>query len=243
MTSKEFIKYYEKYLIGDIDAMMEKADQESKGNQMAVPITFSIFSCLDIIGYLIRNTKDDCKLLKDTTVNIATSLLWSNFGFPEFDIKKVHDLNMKNRNNQAVYVEFRETLLFKFIDIYRNGIMHTFFPKEFSISNKKENESYELFYKSGDKVIFNVRKFYSYFKNFIKEFKKELSTNKDFNNHIEENINLVFKKNNSFDDFYENITKIEKFSHSFCPTTTVETTPSPNQAINSEDVNITGSLG
>ena len=39
MTPIEFVAYYEKYLIGDIDTMMEKADQESEGNQMAVPIT------------------------------------------------------------------------------------------------------------------------------------------------------------------------------------------------------------
>ena len=243
MTPIEFVAYYEKYLIGDIDTMMEKADQESEGNQMAVPITFSIFSCLDIFGYLIRNTKDDYELLHDTTVNIATSLLWSNFEFPEFDIKKVHDLEIKNRNKQPAYVEFRKTVLFEFINIYRNGIMHTFFPKDFSISNKKYDESYELFYKAGDNLVFNARKFYLYFKDFIKELKDQISSDKVFNNHIEVNINLVFKKDNSFSDFYENITKIEKFSYSYCPTATVETTPTPNQTINTEDMNITGSLG
>lgn len=243
MTPIEFVAYYEKYLIGDIDSMMEKADQESEGNQMAVPITFSIFSCLDIFGYLIRNTRDDYELLHDTTLNIATSLLWSNFEFPEFDIKKVHDLETKNRNKQPAYVEFRKTVLCQFIDIYRNGILHTFFPKDFSISNNIEDESYELFYKSGDNLVFNVRKFHACFKSFIENFKNELTTNKDFNNQIEDNISLVLKKDNSFSNFYDNITKIEKFSYSCSPTTTVETTPTIIQTINNDDMNITSSLG
>jgi len=243
MTSKVFIEYYEKYLIGDIDAMMEKANQESEGNQMAVPITFSIFSCLDIFGFLIRNTKKDCELLYDTTINIATSILKSDFGFPEFDIEKIHGLHKKDRKSQPVYIEFRETALYEFIDIYRNGIMHTFFPKDFSISNKKEDESYELFYKVGDNLVFNVRKFYLCFKDFIKEFKEELSSDKIFNNNIEVNINLFLKKDDSFDDFFENISNIEKFSHSLCPTTTVETTRALNQKTNTDSMNITSSLG
>lgn len=236
MTPIEFVAYYEKYLIGDIDTMMEKADQESEGNQMAIPITFSIFSCLDIFGFLIRNEeKDPIKIEKEfkknNTLNIVYAILkWNGFGFPEFDIQ-----NVPNKSNNEI--------LFRFIDIYRHGIMHTFFPKDFSISNKKEDESYELFYKAGDNLVFNARKFYLCFKDFIKELKVELSSNKVFNNHIEVNINLVFKKENSFSDFYENITKIEKFSYSYCPTATVETTPTPNQTINTDDMNITGSLG
>lgn len=236
MTPIEFVAYYEKYLIGDIDTMMEKADQESEGNQMAVPITFSIFSCLDIFGFLIRNEeKDPIKIEKEfkknNTLNIVYAILkWNGFGFPEFDIQ-----NVPNKSNNEI--------LFRFIDIYRHGIMHTFFPKDFSISNKKVDESYELFYKAGDNLVFNARKFFLYFKNFIKEFKDQISSDKVFNNHIEVNINLVFKKDNSFSDFYENITKIEKFSYSYCPTATVETTPTPNQTINTDDMNITGSLG
>lgn len=236
MTSIEFVAYYEKYLIGDIDAMIEKANQESEGNQMAVPITFSIFSCLDIFGFLMRNEEMDPikiekEFKKDNTLNIAYAILkWNGFGFPEFDIQKV-----PNKSNNEI--------LFRFIDIYRHGIMHTFFPKDFSLSNKKEDESYELFYKAGDNLVFNVRKFYLCFKDFIKELKEELSSNKVFNNHIEANINLVFKKDNSFDDFFENISKIEKFSHSFCPMTTFETTRAPNQEINTDSMNITSSLG
>lgn len=236
MTPIEFVAYYEKYLIGDIDTMMEKADQESEGNQMAVPITFSIFSCLDIFGFLIRNEeKDPIKIEKEfkknNTLNIVYAILkWNGFGFPEFDIQ-----NVPNKSNNEI--------LFRFIDIYRHGIMHTFFPKDFSISNKKEDESYELFYKAGDNLVFNARKFFLYFKDFIKEFKDQISSDKVFNNHIEVNINLVFKKDNYFSDFYENITRIEKFSYSYCPTATVETTPTPNQTINTDDMNITGSLG
>ena len=230
MTSKEFIEYYEKYLIGDIDTMMEKADQESEGNQMAVPVTFSIFSCLDIFGFLMRNNENEEKKVKseltNSKENISYSILrWNDFGFSNDKIQNDTDI------------------LLKFIEIYRHGIMHTFFPKSFSISNIKDDESYELFYKAGNNLVFNVRNFYACFKSFIENFKNELTINKDFNNHIEDNISLVFKKDNSFSDFYENITKIEKFNYQYCPTTTVETTPSPNQTINTDDMNLTGSLG
>lgn len=230
MKSKEFIEYYEKYLIGDIDAMMEKANQENEGNQMAVPITFSIFSCLDIFGFLIRNVENEMGKVKSELTkskqNISHSILkWNNFGFSNDEFQNDTD-----------------TLL-KFIEIYRHGIMHTFFPKDFSISNKKEDDSYELFYKAGDNLVFNVRKFYLCFKDFIKELKEELSSDKVFNNNIEVNINLFLKKDDSFDDFFENISKIEKFSHSFCPTTTVETTRALNQETNTDSMNITSSLG
>jgi hypothetical protein len=77
---------------------------------------------------------------------------------------------------------------------------------------------------------------------FIEEYKKELSLNASFNDHIEENISLVFKKENSFSDFYENITKKEKFNYSYCLTKTVETTLAPNQIINTNDKNINSSL-
>ena len=219
MASIKFIEYYEKYLIGDIDAMIEKADEKSDGNQMAVPITFSIFSCLDVFGFLMRYKKDSNNSkeeLNKTSLNIAYAMLkWNGFGFPQFDIQ-----NSPNKSNNK--------LLFAFIEIYRNGIMHTFFPKDFSISNKKENEAYELFYKANDILVFNVRKFYIFFKDFIKVFKKELSSNEDFNNDIEENINLVFKKDNSFDYFIKEISKIERFSLSFYPTITVETSKAPD---------------
>lgn len=220
MTSSNFIEYYEEYLIGDIDAMMEKADQESVGNQMAVPITFSIFSYLDIFGFLMRYEEKDYNKrkeeLKKTSLNIAYAMLkWNGFGFPEFDFQ-----NPPSKSNNK--------LLFTFIEIYRNGIIHTFFPKNFEISNKKINETYELFYKANDSLVFNVRKFYICFKDFIKEFKEELIANKDFNNHIEKNINLVFKKDNSFNYFFKEISEIEKFSLSVSSTITVETSKAPD---------------
>jgi hypothetical protein len=226
MKPIEFLTYYKKYLIGDIDTMIEKADQESEGNQMAVPITFSIFSCLDIFGFLMRNTDNDMKKIKSELTkskqNISYSILkWNYFGFS---------------NDET-------DMILKFIEIYRHGIMHTFFPKDFSISNKKEDESYELFYKVGDNLVFNVRKFYLCFKSFIEHLDNELLNNKLLNEQIEKNINLAFAKDISFSDFYKNISKIEKFNNQYSPTTTVETTPSPIQIINTDDMNITGSLG
>jgi hypothetical protein len=72
-----------------------------------------------------NNSKEE---LNKTSLNIAYAMLkWNGFGFPQFDIQ-----NSPNKSNNK--------LLFAFIEIYRNGIMHTFFPKDFSISNKKEND-------------------------------------------------------------------------------------------------------
>jgi hypothetical protein len=100
-----------------------------------------------------------------------------------------------------------------------------------------------LFYKVGDNLVFNVRKFYLCFKSFIEHLDNELLNNKLLNEQIEKNINLAFAKDISFSDFYKNISKIEKFNNQYSPTTTVETTPSPIQIINTDDMNITGSLG
>ena len=72
-----------------------------------------------------------------------------------------------------------------------------FFPKSFSISNIKEAESKELFYKIDNDLVFNVRKFYLCFRNFIEKFEQEITTNEFFNKKIEDNINLVFKSDSS----------------------------------------------
>lgn len=243
MNPNEFIEHYEKFLLGDIDAMMEKADQmnsEGKfGNQMAVPIAFSIFASLDIYGFLIRNSETDEKNvkneLKDSTVNIAKSMLWYNFDFPEFEIQNVPSTAVKNRTKKQSFIDFQATALYKFIDIYRHGIMHTFFPKAFTISNKKEGESRELFYKKDGILVFNVRKFHSNFKSFLAEIKNQLTTDANFNQRIEENINRVFKNDSSFDDFLNKIFEIHTFNHSYnsgdIETTDINTTESPNQNI------------
>jgi len=233
MTSIEFVSYYEKYLIGDIDAMMEKADQEIGGNQMAVPITFSIFSCLDIFGFLMRNTENEMKKVKSVLTNskenISYSILkWNDFGFSDNEISNNRDI------------------LSKFIEIYRHGIMHTFFPKTFSISNSKEGELNELFYKINHELVFNVRKFYSYFKNFIEKIKQEISSNKSCCKQIEDNINIIFKSNYSFEEFYETITKIEHFNQQFVNeiilTTDVISTTAPRQNINNSCCSINSSF-
>lgn len=220
MRPEELVVFYEKYLIGDIDAMMEKAEQEIGGNQMAVPITFSIFSCLDILGFLMRNeefekSKWSVEFKKNNTLNIAYSMLkWNQFGFPEHDMQIV--LN-KTDNYQ----------LFNFIDIYRHGIIHTFFPKYFSLSNIKEDELRELFYKIDINLVFNVRKFYFCFKEFILRFKEELISNEVFNIQVKRNTNLWINIDNNFDDFKKGILNIEKFNLNFPVTTTYETTHPP----------------
>jgi hypothetical protein len=240
MHSNELIEHYEKYLFKDIDAMMLKADQKNDkgelGNQMAVPVTFSVFAALDVFGFLIRNTQTVVKLvekeLHDTCVNIAYSMLWSNFDFPDFDIQIVSNILPSKRAKDQQYIDFQKTALYKFIKIYRNGIMHTFFPKAFSISNCKANggELHELFYRMDGILVFNVRKFHSNFQNFIAEFKNKLASDTNFNQRIEENIKWVFKADSPFDEFLMKIIEIHKFSYSFNSennTTTFDTTKFP----------------
>lgn len=240
MTPNEFVEYYEKYLIGDINAMMEKADQENNvdefRNQLAVPITSAIFSILDVFGFLIRNDENDeskvkIEFKKNNSLNIAYAILkWNGFGFPEYDIQ-----NLPNKTDNDE--------LFKFINIYRHGIMHTFFPKAFSISNVKEGESRELFYKIDNDLVFNVRKFYLCLKSFIESFKNELLENIVFQQKIEKNINLAFNADSMYNDFNIKISQIPIFNVNYSSenvvTTTEETTKSPQLNI---DSNITSSL-
>jgi len=222
MTPEKFVKHYEKYLLGDIAAMIEKADQKDEkgnlGNQMAVPIALSIFSALDIFGFLMRNNetspKNICIELKDSSVNIAYAMLWSDFGFPCFDIQSVPGASYKNRKLDSNYIRFQATELYKFIIIYRQGMAHTFFPKSFAISNAKDYKSLELLFTKKGVLIFNVRKFHSNFKGFLTKFKRELTSNHDFYQRIEENINRTFKNKSIFDEFSSQISAIPKFSQS-----------------------------
>ena len=51
MASIKFIEYYEKYLIGDIDAMIEKADEKS-GRKSGRKHQYDV-----ILNYIIENNK------------------------------------------------------------------------------------------------------------------------------------------------------------------------------------------
>jgi len=223
MTPEEFVEHYENYLIGDIAAMMEKADQKDEqgklGNQMAVPIALSIFSGLDIFGFLMRNTetfpKNICNELKDSSVNIAYAMLWYDFGFPSFNIEYVPGASVKKRCDDKNYKELQETALYKFIKKYRHGMAHTFFPKSLDISNSKDYETAALLFKINDILTLNVRKFCSNFRDFLTAFKKNLSSDTQFYRGINENINRAFKQENDIIDFMSKISLIPKFDESF----------------------------
>jgi hypothetical protein len=234
MTAIEFIEHYEKYLIGDTEAMMQKADEDSTGNQMSVPITFSIFSCLDIFGFLISydqtSNSDVNKGLGNTSFNIANSMLKFNcFGFTEFDFQTTPS----SQNNP---------LLFNFITICRHGIMHTFFPKAFEISNSFNGDSNKLFQLNDEKLIFNVRKFYKCFQDFLAKFKEELSSNDEFRARINNNIQLFLDTLNndvSYNNFKREISNnVELINSNSQNTVTTQTTIPPSSDI----LNITGSL-
>ncbi|MFY8069928.1 MAG: hypothetical protein ACOVMG_07530 [Flavobacterium sp.] len=83
-------------------------------------------------------------------------------------------------------------------------------------------------------------------RNFIEKFEQEITTNEFFNKKIEDNINLVFKSDSSFDDFYENISKIEHFNQSseneIIGTTDIISTISPSQNMNNSSCSITSSF-
>ena len=69
----------------------------------------------------MRNIEDQEKKVKseltNSKQNISYSILkWNDFGFSNDEIQNHTDI------------------LLKFIEIYRHGIMHTFFPKSFSKS-------------------------------------------------------------------------------------------------------------
>jgi len=239
MNPNEFIEHYEKYLLGDIDAMMEKADQKDEqgklGNQMAVPIALSIFAALDIFGFLIRYIEavdtNVVNEIKDSTVNIANSMLWSDFGFPAFEIQNVPRTSVKNRTKNQYFIDFQATALYKLIDIYRHGMAHTFFPKSFTISNAKDYELLELLLSKNGVLIFNVRKFHLNFNDFLTKFKRELASDLKFYQIIEENINRSFKIESTFDEFSAQISAIPKFNESFHGennTTLPETTSLPH---------------
>ena len=194
--TKEYLQKLDDYLIGDLDNMIEKADEVEKNakegqmiNQLSVPIAMSIFSALDVIGFLLRNKEEDkCKAnITSSSVNIAYSIYkWDSFGLTKLesiDIEKLSKDNLKN------------TKISSFINNFRHGMAHSFFHKNFYINNKKICEENNLFFCSGENLYFNVRAFYKSFKIFYSDLKKYLE-NEDNILLFDKNLQLLINHNN-----------------------------------------------
>lgn len=103
-----FFDLIKKYALYDLEQLRLKANYDENGyGRFAVSIAQSIFSLLDLFGFLISENNK----LEDTNGNIKMGLQY----FFDKDIKQHHFSIL--------------------IDIYRNGIMHSYFPKMCSIRN------------------------------------------------------------------------------------------------------------
>ena len=239
MQYQEFIECYKKYLLGDLRSMIDKADCKMNcasniaSFQMAIPITMSIFSVYDIIGFLIRyehveysklnlfvkfrnwlcsGLKTNFEIeLKKTTKNIKSAFKWSKF----------EDLN------------FDSDSISTFIQVFRNSMMHSFFQSHFDISNIEEMQEENLFYCNNNRLVFNVRKFYLILNKFMDKLSQELLHDIELQNSFEKNITLLFETHSNFK-------KLKKFDNKmkakFCNQTsriikTFETTQAPKMHI------------
>lgn len=193
---QEYLQKLDDYLIGDLDNMIEKADEVEKNakeeqiiNQLSVPIAMSIFSALDVIGFLLRNKEEDKYKtnITSSSVNIAYSIYkWDSFGLTKLetiDIEKLSKDYLKN------------TIINSFINNFRHGMAHSFFHKNFYINNKKIYEENNLFFFSGEYLYFNVRAFYKSFKIFYSDLKKYLE-NQDNIPLFDKNLQFLINHNN-----------------------------------------------
>lgn len=244
MTYQEFIQHYNNYVLGDLKSMIDKADCKVNSDsnldsfKMAIPISMTIFSVYDILGFLIRyEHKEDSHLnlfikirgwfyrdlktenfeieLGKTTKNIRAAFQWSKF----------EDLNF---NSESISI---------FIQVFRNSMMHSFFQSHFDISNIEEMKEENLFYCINTNLVFNVRKFYLLLNLFIDKLTKELSQNIQLQTKFENNINLLLM----FRSSSNKLIKFEKkMKDKYCSqTTTITTTLETTQATK---MNITGGL-
>ena len=157
MTYEDFIKHYRKYLIGDLKSMIEKADSKSladifsctQKNHFSSPITISIFSFLDIFGFLIRNNifcpagtskpfnvKDIEDEIKNTTSNISFALIsgdeYFNLSLLCLNYKQLSS-NNRLRKGTAEFQQYCSSNLNKFISTFRHSMAHSFLQKSFHI--------------------------------------------------------------------------------------------------------------
>jgi hypothetical protein len=200
--TKEYLQKLDDYLIGDLDNMIEKADEVEKNakddqiiNQLSVPITMSIFSALDVVGFLLRNTEHTkCeKNIVSYKKNISYSLLkWDSFGLSKLGFSYSDLMLIIDSDNFEK--KFISTNLFHFLNNFRNGMAHSFFHKNFYINNQKKYEGNDLFFCSGENLYFNVRAFYKSFKCFYSDLKKYLD-NKENTPLIDKNLQCLINYN------------------------------------------------
>lgn len=267
MTYEDFIKYYRKYLIGDLKSMIEKADSKSladifscsQKNHLSSSITISIFSFLDIFGFLIRNNilcptgtskpfyvKDIEIEIKSTTANISFALIsgdeYFNLSPLCLNFKKLSSIN-RLKKDTSEYNQYCSSSLNKFISTFRHSMAHSYLQKSFHISNSKLIREKPVFFcNEKNDLIFNVRKFYNSFIMFFDHIESDP-------NHF--NFNLIeFEKNL---DYYlnrkeMNLSELEsdlKLIYCSCSnqTTSTQTTISINPFnVKGVDLNETGSL-
>jgi hypothetical protein len=110
----QYFEYVDAYALRDLERMLESADYSSQYHRLAVPIAQSCFSLLDISGFLLRDLgshSNPANELKNSSMNIERSLSLFFSG----------KLSQIERN--------------VLIQLYRNGSVHTFFPKYVGIHN------------------------------------------------------------------------------------------------------------
>lgn len=267
MTYVDFLQHYRKYLIGDLKEMIAKADSNSlinffsrtQKNHFSAPIAISIFSFLDIFGFLIRNNifcpagtlnpyydKNIEDEIKSTSANISFALIsggeYFNLSPLWINYQQLSSIDRLKKGTSEFH-QYRGSSLNKFISTFRHSMAHSYLQKSFHISNSKLIAEKPIFFcNEKDDMIFNVRKFYNSFITFFDHIESKP-------NHF--NFNLIeFEKNL---DYYlnrkdMNLSELEsdlKLIYCNCSneTTSTQTTMPINPFnIKGVDLNETGSL-
>ncbi len=107
-----FFYHIERYALHDLKKLLSTADYDSPYGRFAVSIAQLNFSLLDIFGFLIS----DDNRLEDTEKNVKQGL--QTFFDNHLDQLKIDVL----------------------VKIYRNGVVHSFFPKICSIRNTSDDD-------------------------------------------------------------------------------------------------------
>ena len=267
MTYEDFIKHYRKYLIGDLKSMIEKADSKSladifsctQKNHFSSPITISIFSFLDIFGFLIRNNifcptgtskpfyvKDIEIEIKSTTANISFALIsgdeYFNLSPLCLNFKQLSSIN-RLKKDTSEYNQYCCSSLNKFISTFRHSMTHSFLQKSFHISNSKLIGEKPIFFcNEKNELIFNVRKFYNSFITFFDHIESDPN---HFNFNLEEfEKNLDYYLNRKEMNFSILESNLKSIYCNFSNETTSTQTTLPFNSLNIKgvDLNETGSL-
>jgi len=105
--------------------------KQEKFFRITIPITITLFSVVDVLGFLIGSHSKECETDKNFRAFFSRS---------------------------AITVDQEEIEILNFI--YRQGLVHVYFPKlSAGISYHSNNEAYPLFYKTNSiELILNVNK-------------------------------------------------------------------------------------